>query len=194
MKCLRSTFRAAIAAALLTGGWWPAQAQTLAMPQGLTVELPASWHVDGPAEGRLGRDGLRRIHLACASARCAQAQEACTLLLRPQPLAGEDDGARLRSLYDSPLKKYARLRAVLRRASPGADLRQPLAIVRIGEREWYQVETDAAPGHAARLYAETVVGGHYVGAICSTLETAAPRHQDALSLLQSLQAVPTASR
>jgi len=193
MKGLRSTFRAAIAAALLTGGW-PAQAQTLALPQGLTVELPAGWHVDGSAEGRLGRDGLRRIHLACASARCAQAQETCTLLLRPRPPAGEDDGARLRSLYDSPLKKYARLRAVLRRAGPDADLRQPLEIVRIGQREWYRVETDAAPGHTSRLYAETVANGRYVGAICGTRETAALRHHDALSLLRSLQAVPAATR
>lgn len=193
MNGLRSTFRAAMAAALLASGW-PAPAQTLALPQGLTVELPAGWHVDGPAEGRLGRDGLRRIHLACASAHCAPAQEACTLLLRPRPLAGENDEARLRSLYDSPLKKYARLRAVLRRASPNADLRQPLEIVRIGERSWYVIETDAAPGHTSRLYAETVVGGRYVGAICGTRETAALRHHGALSLLQSLRAVPAATR
>ena len=87
-------------------------AETVDLPQGLSVQLPEGWVVDGSPQGEVSRSGLRRVQLACESEACMETPETCTLLMRATPLEGDDDEARLRALYASPLKRYFRLRAV----------------------------------------------------------------------------------
>lgn len=161
-------------------------AETVDLPQGLSVQLPEGWVVDGSPQGDVSRSGLRRVQLACESEACMETQETCTLLMRATPLEGDDDEARLRALYASPLKRYFRLRAVLSATGPDADIRQPLERVRIGDRDWYRVQTDARPPHRSGLFAETVVDGRYVGAICKSRETGEQRHRDGLRVIESL--------
>lgn len=128
---------AALCAAL--GALAPAaSAETLDLPHGLSVQLPEGWVVDGSPQGEVSRSGMRRVQLVCESEACEQTQETCTLLMQAKPLEGDDDDARLQALYASPLKRYFRLRAVLRATSPDADIRQPLERVRIGDRDWYR--------------------------------------------------------
>lgn len=163
------------------------RAETVVMPNGLTIELPEGWRVDGPDEGKVSKTGLRRIQLVCESEACEKTQETCTILMRAKEIEGSDDAARLRALYASPLDRYFRLRAVLRSTSKDAEIRQPLEIVRIGNRDWYRVETDARHNYKSGLFAETVVNGLYVGGICKTCETGEERHQGGLKILMSLK-------
>lgn len=164
-----------------------ASAETLALPNDMTIDLPQGWFVNGPLDGELGKDGIRRFQLACASADCDQSQETCTILLRNEDIEGADDDAKLQTLYASPLKKYFRLRAVLRATGRDAELRKPLQLTKIGQREWYSVETDARHNYKSGLFAETVVGGRYVGAICKTCERGDIRYRDAMAILTSLR-------
>lgn len=163
-----------------------ASAESVALPQGVSIELPEGWVVDGPPEGELSRSGLRRVWFACESEACEQTQETCTILMSAEPLDGEGDAGKLREMYASPLKRYARLRAVLQGSGRDAQIRKPLERVRIGERDWYRVETDARHNYKSGLYAETVIDGLYVGAICKSCETGEERHSAALQILRSM--------
>lgn len=165
----------------------PARTEPLTLPNDMMIDLPEDWYIDGPAEGEMSSDGIRRIQLACDRDRCAKTQETCTILLRNKKMDGADDGAKLRSLYDTPLQKYFRLRAVLRATGRDAELRKPLQLVRIGQREWYRVETDARHNYKSGLFAETVVEGRYVGAICKTCERDDIRYRDSQAILTSLR-------
>jgi hypothetical protein len=178
--------------------WWlaaafampilPAEAEMVRLPHGLSIALPEGWRVDGSSEGKVSKSGsLRRVQLVCESEACKRTQETCTILMRDgKDVEGSDDPARLRSLYASPLDRYARLRAVLRSTSKDAEIRKPLEITRLGEREWYRVETDARHDRKSGLFAETVVEGRYVGGICKTCETGEVRHRDGEEILSSL--------
>lgn len=173
----------------------PAGAEMVSLPQGIILDLPDGWRVDGPGQGRLGRDGLRRVQLVCETETCLTTQETCTVLMREGTVEGADDAARLRGLYQSPFQRYLRLRAVLRATGRDAEILSPLELVRLGQRDWYGVETDARRNDKSGFFAETVVNGLYVGAICKTCETGAVRHQDARRILASLKSVaakPTA--
>lgn len=183
---------AALCAAL--GALAPAaSAETLDLPHGLSVQLPEGWVVDGSPQGEVSRSGMRRVQLVCESEACEQTQETCTLLMQAKPLEGDDDDTRLQALYASPLKRYFRLRAVLRATSPDADIRQPLERVRIGDRDWYRVETDARHQYRSGVFAETVVDGLYVGAICKSCETGEQRHLDGLRIIESLKSTAKAT-
>lgn len=184
---LTNSIAAALAALLVSTAATAARAETVVIPDGLAVELPEGWSVDGPAEGELSKTGLRRVHFTCDSEACEKTQETCTVLTRSKDLEGADDAARLRALYASPLDRYFRLRAVLRSTSRDAEIRKPLELVRLGEREWYRVETDARHNYKSGLFAETVVNGLYVGLICKTCETGEERHQDGMKILMSLK-------
>lgn len=191
----RHHLRAALMALSLVASMSAASAETVTLPHGLIVDLPDGWHVDGPDQGQRGRDGLTRIQLVCESEACRTTQETCTILLRDRPIEGADDAEKLRSLYRSPFQRYWRLRAVLRATSRDAEILAPLDLARIGQREWYRVETDARHNHKSGLFAETVLNGLYVGAICKTCETGEIRHRDGQRILASLKAVvakPTA--
>ncbi|CAM4333725.1 hypothetical protein BOTU111921_24020 [Bordetella tumbae] len=162
-------------------------AETVVMPNGLSVELPEGWVLDGSPQGTVAKSGLRRVQFVCETEACEQTQETCTILMRSEPLPGEDDADRLREYYASPFKRYFRLRAVLRSTGPDAGIRQPLELVRIGDREWYRVETDARHNYRSGVFAETVVNGRYVGGICKSCETGEERHQGGMRVLMSLK-------
>lgn len=183
---LRSGFLMLAAGALLATAT-PAAAKTVLLPQGVSVTLPEGWRLDGPAEGRPGSDGRRRVHVVCETERCKRTQETCTFLTRQTPVEGADDGERLASLYESPLARYFRIRAVLKSTSRDAEVLSPLQRLRIGERDWYAIETDARHNYKSGLFAETVVDGQYLGAICKTCETGEIRHQAAREMLKSVR-------
>lgn len=166
----------------------PAQAEMVTLPYGLTIDLPEGWRVEGPEQGTLSKDGFRRVHLVCGSEACERSLETCTFLLREKPLEGADDAAKVRALYDSPFERYFRMRAVLRATSKDAEVLKPLELTRIGTRDWYRIETDAHHNYKSGYFAETVVNGLYVGAICKTCETGEVRHQDGQKILTSLTA------
>jgi hypothetical protein len=171
----------------------PACAEPVPLAQGLSVTLPEGWRIEGPAEGTVSKTGMRRIQLVCESEACKKTQETCTILLRPHAKGGADDTAKLDSLYASPLDRYVRLRAVLRATSRDAEIRQPLERVRIGQRDWYRVETDAQHNYKSGFFAETVVNGAYVGGICKSCETGEERHRDGAAILGSLRSGPRTS-
>lgn len=164
-----------------------AHAETVSLPYDLMIDLPEGWRVDGPEQGKLGTDGLRRVQLICDTEACEKTQETCTVLMRRKPIEGDDDAAKVRALYESPFQRYLRLRAVLRNTSRDAEILKPLELVKIGERDWYRVETDARHNYKSGFFAETVVNGLYVGTICKSCETGAVRHQDGLRILTSLK-------
>lgn len=188
MRCF-STLRptGSLAALILATAVAPALSETVPLPQGLSVTLPEGWRIEGPAEGTVSKTGMRRIQLVCESEACEKTQETCTILLRPHAEGGVDDAAKLDSLYASPLDRYVRLRAVLRATSRDAEIRQPLERVRIGQRDWYRVETDARHNYKSGLFAETIVNGSYVGGICKSCETGQERHRDSAAILGSLR-------
>jgi hypothetical protein len=192
-KRLANPLAVVFAALVLPVAATTTQAETVMMPHGLTVELPQGWRVDGPDEGKVSKTGLRRIQLICESEACEKTQETCTVLMRTKEIKGSDDASRLRALYASPLDRYFRLRAVLRSTSKDAEIRKPLEIVRMSDREWYRVETDARHNYKSGLFAETIVNGLYVGLICKTCETGEERHQGGLKILMSLKSSAAAA-
>ncbi|MDT4822197.1 hypothetical protein FQZ97_553930 [compost metagenome] len=179
---------AALCAALAVSGLTKtASAETVVMPPGLSVVLPEGWALDGSPEGVVSKSGLRRVQFACESDACEETQETCTILTRDEQMEGDDDAGKLREMYASPLKRYSRLRAVLRATGPDAEIRKPLERVRIGDRDWYRVETDARHNYKSGLYAETVIDGRYVGVICKSCETGEERHASGLQIMQRMQ-------
>lgn len=187
-KPLAISFAVAVAAMVSSIAVTTSRAESILMPQGLSIELPEGWRLEGAAEGEVSKSGLRRIQLVCESEACERTQETCTILMRAERKPGDgDDATRLEALYASPLDRYARLRAVLRSTSKDAEIRKPLERVRLGEREWYRVETDARHNYKSGVFAETIVDGRYVGAICKSCETGEDRHGDGLKILMSLK-------
>ncbi|MBV7485506.1 hypothetical protein [Bordetella sp. BOR01] len=184
---------ALFAALALSAGVQVSRAETIVMPYGLSIAIPEGWVVDGSPQGKLSKTGLRRVQLVCESEACKQTQETCTILMRAKQMEGDDDIAKLHSLYASPLQQYFRLRAVLRATGRDAGIRKPLDLVRIGDREWYRVETDARHNYKSGLFAETVIDGLYVGGICKSCETGEIRHQSGLQILMSLKKSNAAS-
>ena len=164
-----------------------AHAESVSLPYDMMIDLPEGWRVDGPEQGKVGTDGLLRVQLICDTEACEKTQETCTVLMRRKPIEGADDVAKVRALYDSPFQRYFRLSAVLRNTSLDAEILKPLELVRIGDRDWYRVETDARHNRKSGLFAETVVNGLYVGAICKSCETGMVRHQDGQRILTSLK-------
>lgn len=108
-------------------------------------------------------------------------------MLRRAPVAGESDAEALAGLHATPLGRYGRLRAVLRSTSQGASIRAPLGPVRFGPHDRLAVETEAAPRFKSGLFAETVIGGRYPGAICKTCETGEVRFEAARAILGSVR-------
>ena len=181
-------FLAALCAALAVSGLMNAAwAESIAMPPGLSIDLPEGWALDGSPEGVVSKTGLRRVQFACESDACEQTQETCTILTREEQMEGDGDAGKLREMYASPLKRYSRLRAVLRATGPDAGIRKPLERVRVGDRDWYRVETDARHNYKSGLYAETVIDGRYVGVICKSCETGEERHVSGLRIMRSMQ-------
>ena len=164
-----------------------AHAETLPLPDGLLLDLPEGWHVDGAAEGTTSKSGLNRIQLVCETQACRKTQETCTILTRAAPVAGADDAGRLASLYASPMDRYFRIRAVLRSTSKDAEVLQPLERVAIGPREWWMIETDARHNYKSGLFAETVINGRYFGVICKTCETGDARHGAGRTIMASIR-------
>lgn len=173
-----------IGSALLAGR---VSAEPLPLPDGLTLDLPEGWRVDGPAEGTTGRDGRNRVQFVCETEACKRTQETCTVLTRAQPVAGSDDEARLTSLYAAPVDRYFRIRAVLRSTSKDAQVLQPLGRTAFGPREWWTIETDARHNYKSGLFAETVIDGRYLGVICKTCETGSERHQAGRAIMASIR-------
>lgn len=162
---------------------------TLRLDQGFVLDLPAGWVLEDADEDPRDASGRRVVRIVCETPACARTKEACTLRLRTAPVEGEDDAARLAGLHASPLSRYFRLRAVLKSTSPGATIRRPLGPERFGTRDWIAVETEAAPRFKSGLFAETVVDGRYLGAICKTCETGAVRHEAARAILGSIRRI-----
>lgn len=175
---------ALIGGALLAGR---ASAEPLPLPDGLMLDLPEGWRVDGPAKGSTGKDGRTRIQLVCETEACKRTQETCTVLTRTQPVAGNEDEARLTSLYSAPMDRYFRIRAVLRSTSKDAQVLQPLARVALGPRDWWRIETDARHNYKSGLFAETVIDGRYLGVICKTCKTGSERHQAGRAIMMSIR-------
>ncbi|TFZ60739.1 hypothetical protein E4V01_02705 [Methylorubrum sp. Q1] len=162
---------------------------TLRLDQGFTLDLPPGWVLEDADEDPGDARGRRVVRIVCETPACAHTKEACTLRLRTAPVEGADDAARLTGLYTAPLSRYFRLRAVLKSTSPGATIRRPLGPERFGAREWFAVETEAAPRFKSGLFAETVIDGRFLGVICKTCETGAVRHRAARALLGSVRRV-----
>ncbi|SEK91687.1 hypothetical protein SAMN04515666_102355 [Bosea lupini] len=165
----------------------PASAEPLPLPDGLMLDLPQGWRIDGTAEGETGKDGRTRVQLVCEAEACKRTQETCTILMRPQPVEGADDAARLASLYAAPMDRYFRIRAVLRSTSKDAQVLQPLGRVSLGTRDWWMIETDARHNYKSGLFAETVIDGRYLGVICKTCETGSERHQAGRAIMTSIR-------
>lgn len=166
-------------------------ARQVSLPNGLTIDLPEGWRLSGPANGTTSKNGLRRIQLVCETERCKKTEETCTILMRDTEIDGVDDAARTLGLYASPMKRYFRLRAVLKSTGRDAELHKPLELTRIGARDWHRVETDARHNFKSGLYVETVINGRYVGGICKTCERGDIRYRDGLAILSSLRARKT---
>ncbi len=162
---------------------------TLRLDQGFTLDLPPGWVLEEADDDPGDASGRRVVRIVCETPACARTKEACTLRLRTAPVEGADDAARLAGLYASPLSRYFRLRAVLKSTSPGASIRRPLGPERFGTRDWIAVETEAAPRFKSGLFAETVIDGRYLGAICKTCETGAVRHESARAILGSVRRI-----
>lgn len=169
-------------------------ANQVRMPDGLTVDLPEGWRLKGSASGTTSKNGLRRIQFVCETERCKKTEETCTILMRDTEIDGVDDAARTIGLYASPMKRYFRLRAVLKSTGRDAELRQPLELTRIGARDWQRVETDARHNFKSGLFVETVINGRYVGGICKTCERGEVRYRDGLAILSSLSAPDSKTR
>ncbi|MEH3118712.1 MAG: hypothetical protein PGN25_14260 [Methylorubrum populi] len=167
----------------------PAGPITLRLDQGFVLDLPAGWVLEEADADPGDATGRRVVRVVCETPACARTQEACTLRLRTKAVEGEDDAARLAGLHAAPLSRYFRLRAVLKSTSPGASIRRPLRTERFGARDWIAVETEAAPRFKSGLFAETVIDGRYLGAICKTCETGAVRHEAARAILGSVRRV-----
>ena len=167
----------------------PADPITLRLDQGFRLDLPPGWVLEEAGGDPGDASGRRVVRIVCETPACARTREACTLRLRPKAVEGEDDAARLAGLHATPLSRYVRLRAVLKSTSAGASIRKPLGPERFGARDWIAVETEAAPRFKSGLFAETVVDGRYLGAICKTCETGAVRHEAARSILASMRRV-----
>lgn len=165
----------------------PGPGPTLRLDQGFVLDLPPGWVLEDADDESGDALGRRVVRVVCETAACARTKEACTLRLRGSGIEGEDDAARLRGLYAAPLSRYFRLRAVLKSTSVGASIRRPLGPWRFGARDWIAVETNAAPRFKSGLFAETVIDGRYLGAICKTCETGAERHAAARALLGSVR-------
>jgi len=165
----------------------PARAEPLPLPDGLVLDVPEGWRVDGPPEGTTAKDGRTRVQLVCETEACKRTQETCTVMTRVQPVSGADDEARLTSLYAAPADRYFRIRAVLRNTSKDAQVLQPLDRVRLGARDWYAIETDARHNYKSGLFAETVIEGRYLGVICKTCETGSERHQAGRAIMASIR-------
>lgn len=165
----------------------------LRLDQGFTLDLPAGWALedadagDGPGADPGDATGRLRVRVVCRTPACRRTQETCTFVLRRAAVAGADDAARLAGLHASPLARYTRLRAVLKSTSAGATIRAALGPARFGPHDWIAVETEAAPRFKSGLFAETVIGGRYLGAICKTCETGEVRHAAARAMLGSLR-------
>lgn len=157
----------------------------LRLDQGFVLDLPAGWVLEEADDDPGDATGRRVVRVVCQTQACARTQETCTLRLRTGPVEGADDAARLGGLHAAPLSRYFRLRAVLKSTSPGASIRRPIGPERFGPRDWIAVETEAAPRFKSGLFAETVIGGRYLGAICKTCETGPTRHEAAHALLAS---------
>jgi hypothetical protein len=166
---------------------------TLRLDQGFRLDLPPGWVLEDAGEDPGDASGRRVVRIVCETPACARSQEACTLRLRTAPVEGADDADRLAGLHASPLSRYVRLRAVLKSTSVGATIRRPLGPERFGAHDWIAVETEAASRFKSGLFAETVVDGRYLGAICKTCETGAVRHRAARSILGSLRRVERAA-
>lgn len=164
-----------------------AQERVLRMDDGLQLTLPEGWRLDEAGDDPFDATGRRRVHLVCETPACKRTQETCTFVLRAKPVAGANDAVRLANLYESPLTRYARLKSVLKSTSKDAEIRQDLAIRRVGDRDWYVVETDARHNYKSGYFAETVIDGTYLGAICKTCETGEIRHQGGREMLMSLR-------
>lgn len=162
---------------------------TLRLDQGFRLDLPPGWVLEDADDASGDATGRRVVRIVCETPACARTKEACTLRLRSKAVEGEDDAARLAGLHASPLSRYFRLRAVLKSTSLGATIRRPLGPERFGSREWIAVETEAAPRFKSGLFAETVIDGRYLGAICKTCETGAVRHEAARAILGSVRRV-----
>lgn len=173
-------------------GFWlaamPARAGEvgLRLDHDILVDLPEGWSVGNDRDSNAAT-GRRRVQVVCDTEACRHTQETCTFVLQRKPVEGVDDAARLAGLYASALSRYARLRAVLKNTSEDARIRQTLALARIGQRDWYVVETDAKPGFKSGLFAETVIGGWYLGAICKTCETGEIRYESAREMLSTVR-------
>jgi hypothetical protein len=162
---------------------------TLRLDQGFRLDLPPGWVLEEADEDPGDASGRRVVRIVCETPACARTKEACTLRLRTEAVEGADDAARLAGLYTAPLSRYFRLRAVLKSTSLGATIRRPLGPERFGPRAWIAVETEAAPRFKSGLFAETVIDGRYLGAICKTCETGAVRHEAARAILGSVRRV-----
>lgn len=180
-----------IALVLLSCGFMVATAhaegQPVRLDHGIVVDLPEGWRLKQDAANTADAAGRLRAHTVCETPKCKTTQETCTFVLRREPIEGEDDETRLAELYASPLSRYARIRAVLKNTSADAIIRQALGPARIGERTWYVVETDARHNFKSGLFAETVIGGWYLGAICKTCESGEFRHRAAREMLKSVR-------
>ncbi|GLS43550.1 hypothetical protein [Methylobacterium brachythecii] len=165
-----------------------ARPSRLDLDHGIAATLPADWQADDEASAPVAYDtkGYRRLQIVCHSESCRRSQESCTFVLKNDRVEGDDDASRLSGLYATALSRYARLRAAVKNTGEQATLRRSLERETIGPREWWVLETQARPGFKSALFAETVIDGWYVGAICRTCETGEIRHGAARAMLSSV--------
>lgn len=182
--CARYVLAGSIVLASISPGG--AQDRVIRMDGGLHFTLPNGWRLEDPGEDGGDATARKRVQIVCETPECKRTQETCTFVLRDRPIEGTDDAARLASLYASPLARYFRLKNVLKSTSKDAEIRQDLAIRRIGMRDWQVVETDARHNYKSGYFAETVIDGRYLGVTCKTCEAGEVRHLSARTMLESV--------
>lgn len=177
---------ASLAALLAWSACAQAEERGIRMDHGLQLTLPAGWRLDEAGEDATDATGRRRVHIICETPECKRTQETCTFALRDKPIPGTDDATRIAGLYEAPLARYFRLRAVLKSTSKDAEILQDLAVQRIGQRDWWVVETDARHNFKSGYFAETVIDGRRLAVTCKTCETGADRHRTARAMLETV--------
>lgn len=169
----------------------PARSAEFTLADDIVFAIPDGWRIDEQASKSTTR--LRALKIVCETVECKDTEETCLFSLRRIRPENPDDAALLAKIYEAPLSRYRRIRAVLMSTSVGAEVREPLSLSKIAGRDWWVIETDAKFKYKSGLFAETYIDGRLLRATCKTCERGESRHQAARTMLESFGKPGTAA-
>lgn len=149
--------------------------------------LPAQWDEVERDDTREGEKGRLRVEYECLTDECVRTQETCVFFFRAKQVEGNSDTEALINLYANPYDRYQRMRSALVSTSKDATFLQQMERVKIGDRDWYLLETDARHNMKSGLYAETVINGRHLTVTCKTCEQGKNRHRQAREILATVR-------